>query len=128
MKSYTFEEGLALVVKRIAESSERPYVATVHGFPNSGKSTFCKHALNALERVGILCAMAYVRELHSLKDLWFQPKAYFLQDIPPHGPADRYVQENFDKLPNLRILITTAERPTKEANEYNLIILALLPF
>jgi hypothetical protein len=113
MSEYTrfgFEEGLNHLVDNISESSERPFVASIHGIPNQGKSHLMRGALKSLEskekqgigtKVGSSIDSYLTGHFQRISDLDF----VLIEDMPHTTEVMRYSLETFGKRPDKLIYI-----------------------
>lgn len=52
MKLFTFDEGFEEILRRIDETKERPFLISIHGPPESGKTTLSQRVLEQMKRKG----------------------------------------------------------------------------
>lgn len=52
MKLFTFNEGVEEILRRIAAEKQRPYLISIHGPPESGKTTLSQRVLEQMKREG----------------------------------------------------------------------------
>lgn len=110
----TFNAGLDNIIETILRATRKrttvkPYLVTLHGLPNSGKSTFGRRARDILYkfygREGIVVMTD--DENHSLIHRHARD-FLFIEDQPGVTSVMRYSQQLYNRSPDKYILLTTS--------------------
>jgi hypothetical protein len=101
-----FETGLDSVVNAIVQGKNKPFVVTIVGLPNSGKSEL---RLRAKERLSVLGIYGWGGMAYNDLERIAQPKVVtnpqfvFIEDVLFHEGSDQCSREFFGKDPDLRV-------------------------
>jgi len=111
VNSVDFNSGLDFLVSSIFIGLNRqvkPFVATIVGRPNSGKSELIKKAKERLELFGIYgwvgCNGDSAQKMGGIFNS--NPSFAFIEDIGFYEISDRFSSETFGKIPDLRVYMT----------------------
>jgi len=103
----TFEEGLEWTIERIRTASVKPYIISLHGYPNAGKSTFgrrCRDKLfqdDHLSGAVVMCGDRNVNLIYR-----YACDFLFIEDMPGIITVQNYAQELFGNYPDQYFLMT----------------------
>jgi len=106
-RTLTFEEGLEFLVDSIRNSTSIPFIASIIGQPNTGKSELIKLVNQILNPAGIFGWSAPT----TLDRQAFQylsvpkPRYVLLEDVGGYIGSDNCARQLFNKNPDLRIFI-----------------------
>ena len=110
MQSLDFDQGIQTVIKGILDSKEKPFVVSVTGFSNSGKTTFCKTVHNQLHEVhGIRGWYGQMGADRFALGRWKVPEYFLVEDQPPASrQLTKYTQQLLGKDPDMMVYIIPA--------------------
>lgn len=108
--SLSFEQGLEMIVESIATIlseavAPRPYLVAVHGWPHSGKSTFCRRGRDILYQRGLRGAS--IMNGDDDYQLWsgYAKDFLFIEDQPWIMGVQNFCQRYYQRHPNKHLLI-----------------------
>lgn len=120
-KTLNFEQGLEYVVDEIVKSNERPFVLTVIGQPNSGKSELRLQVKERLATLGIYGWSGMQGDSSERMGKYFvsNPQYVLIEDVTTYECSDRFSRELFARNPDLRVYMKRPEAgiPVNDFND-----------
>jgi len=102
-----FEEGLEYILTNILEGKDKPVLVSVHGVPHSGKTEFRKRIHYSAEKLGKKGWIGMCGDsLDKFKIHTETPDYFIMEDTQYVNGVDMYTEQNFGKLPDLRVYIS----------------------
>ncbi|MBI2103106.1 hypothetical protein HYT55_04655 [Candidatus Woesearchaeota archaeon] len=124
---FTFEESLEWIITKIRTATRKPYIVSLHGYPNAGKSTFGWHCRDRLFKEHHLSGPTIMRGDTNHELIYrYALDFLFLEDQPGILSAQRYTQELFNRPPDQYFLLAHSlqhhELPIELSGFYHRII------
>ena len=91
-------------------TGNKPFIINLHGYPDSGKRDLSKAVRELLMQKGIIGWTGNAGEDSDyFRDFiaHHNPSYFIFKDVPINNSAARYVNETFNKNPDLKIIITS---------------------
>lgn len=114
MNKITFEEGINTLVRKITEATQQqntPFIISIHGYPNAGKTELVKRMHEVMAKKGIpgistKCdwPKKYIPHIDS-------PKYFLIEDLAEKFTSINYAQKLYKKTPDMSIFIARSYAP-----------------
>ena len=103
--TFSFEEGIEDVLQQIRTAERKPYITSLHGYPNTGKSRFARHCRDVLYQQDGLVGVTTMTDNQNHQFVrQYGQDFVFLEDMPGVYGAQRYALALFGKRPDQSLL------------------------